>query len=245
MADRGKLNPRTFAFTSVAAIITTAVDALGTQSQITIAAGAGNDVHNGKRITIVSGPGAGESKTIINYVSVSGLADVDTPWAVKPTAASRYVLAACLEARSKRFVVSGSAENTVTLAADQGVYQVADWYTQLMVRVVKGTGRGARRIFDNDAARTLNIGTKWDVNPVAGDVVEVEGHLYFPNTSVHIRVGGAASIALQPGGLDAPSLISTAGAGVIWPPAEDPTSLENIEYIELNGAVTWLIQRWE
>ncbi len=245
--DRGKLNPRVFSFTPAAAAIDQAVvDGNGGAVGINIVAGAGNDVHNGKRLTVISGPGAGESKMVLDYVSVSGLATVDSPWVTHPDGTSRIVLAHTLEAVSRQFVVTSATDTTLTLEPNQGVVQVDDWYNNLMVKVISGTGRGTRRIFDTTGAtRVLSIGQKWRVNPVAGDIVEVEGHLYFPNKGLHIRVAAAASMALQPGALNAAVRISVGAAGVLWPPAEDPAETENIPYVELNGATNHLIQRWE
>lgn len=64
----------------------------GGASSVTLAAGASalDDHYNGMTVEILSGPGAGEIKTISDYVGSSKVATVDSAWSVQPTSSSTY-----------------------------------------------------------------------------------------------------------------------------------------------------------
>lgn len=244
----GKLNPRVFTLVNPDVAVVAVAQAGGAPDEITLNAGdAGvNDQHNGKFITIIAGPGQGESRRVLDNISISKLAKVDRPWITHPDGGSTYVLAHGLTFESQDFVVTSASPNSVTLNNDQGAVVVADWYNNLLVEVIKGTGKGKRMIMDHTGAtRVLQIAGLWKVQPVAGDIVRVQGHLYFPNKGLVLRSSAGASIALRPGGS-----ASAAGGLVsmlnnVWPEGVDSKEAEHVPYIELPTAVTYTLQRWE
>ncbi len=256
---RGKLNPRVFAFTIPAGVGSpntgfVAADG-GTVNTMVAAAGdtAGGGTLKGQMLTIVSGTGCGQTRRIIaNSGGASQTITVTPAWEPDqiPDSTSTYMHSVALVSQPQNMLVgAGPTDTTFVIQDQQGCLQIDDIYNALDVTVVKGTGRGTRRIYDfTGVTRTFSIGQKWDVNPVQGDLVQVQGHLYHPIHSIHVRSLTAAdsAIALRPGGLYAPTRVGlTAAAGVLFPPAEDPSEKANIQYMELAGAVALLIQRWE
>lgn len=69
----------------------------GAASTITLAAGhaAVDDLYNGRTITITSGTGEGDTRTISDYVGATKVATVSVAWTTAPDATSRYRINNC------------------------------------------------------------------------------------------------------------------------------------------------------
>ena len=90
----------------------------GANASITLAAADARDdeAYAGKKITITSGPGAGESKDIIAYNPQTKVASVVTNWTNNPTGASTYVITD----GDELFPVLGSPNSVATYALGGG-----------------------------------------------------------------------------------------------------------------------------
>lgn len=88
--DAGSSGQATFTLTGHTKMRGTAQ--AGGASTITLAStySATNDVYNGQKITITSGTGAGQSKTISAYVGATKVATVSVAWSVVPDSTSIY-----------------------------------------------------------------------------------------------------------------------------------------------------------
>lgn len=66
----------------------------GAPTSVTLAAAASasDDFYNGMTVEILTGPGAGEFKTITDYVGSTRVATVNSAWTTNPTSSSTYTV---------------------------------------------------------------------------------------------------------------------------------------------------------
>lgn len=98
----------------------------GVQIQLASAASSADNFYNGVPVTIISGTGAGQTRTITSYVGSTRMANVDRAWTTAPSTDSVYALSA-YDALGISATVSGS----VTLAASQPYYAPAKVGSQM------------------------------------------------------------------------------------------------------------------
>ena len=157
-------------------VVATGTAQAGTATTITLNAGAlaTNDIFVSNIITITSGTGAGQSRTIVDYVGSTKVATVDKAWVTNPGATSVFDI---------------YASNSQTVFSDQGVLQSAtgttavlgdqasavdDIYNGSLLVITAGTGSGQSRIIDDyvGSTKTATVVT-WSVTPDSTSVYAV------------------------------------------------------------------------
>ena len=88
------------------------------------AAVATNDYYNGQQVEIVRGTGAGQFRTITDYVGASKTATVDRDWATNPDSTSVYIIkdfgvamTTAMQAHADVKLISGQADAATNIAA--------------------------------------------------------------------------------------------------------------------------------
>jgi len=109
-------------------------------------ASAVDNFYTGCSVKITSGPGAGQSRTIVLYTGATKRAYVDKAWATNPTGASTYLINAgkLTIDISNVGLAAGFGADTITLAASAST--VNDFYDGAKIMIISGTGAGQGRI---------------------------------------------------------------------------------------------------
>ncbi len=157
-------------------ILTGAVVA-GADTSLTIsAAGSTTDqTYYENIVTITSGPGAGQSRIIVDYDGVTKVATVDREWQVNPTAASSFAItpfSGIFLANAGRCPLAGGSTyiylNSFASSLDNS-------YVDSSVYISAGTGAGQiRLITDYDGmTKAANVNTAWSVTPDSSSVYKI------------------------------------------------------------------------
>jgi len=163
-----------------------AVSAVNTELKLPPVAVATSDFYNGMSVEIMSGPGAGQVRTITSYIGPSKTANVDTAWATLPTASSTFRILALngnpIAARNPK-IVSASSLSTAHIG--------------FAVEITQGTGAGQSRVIaDYDSAtQTAGLESNWDTIPDSSSILKVD--LGMPPFGKGLRVYFRARILQQ------------------------------------------------
>jgi hypothetical protein len=148
----------------------------GASLSITLDTGASttNDIYNGEIISIVSGTGAGQTRSIVNYVGSTRVATIEREWTTNPdnTSVFEIVGADNLLIVEENVAQAGGA-STITLASD--AIATDDIYTGSSLVVSGGTGRGQTRIITDyvGSTRVATVAPAWAVQPDSTSVYQI------------------------------------------------------------------------
>ena len=169
----------------------------GSITSITLEAGASatNDLYNGRLITIYTGTGANQTRTISSYSGGTKIATVLPKWTIAPDNTSYYVITASGNMLSDFISVAGLATagsaSTITLAVTAS--GIANCYVGQTLSIISGTGGGqTRTIISYDAGtKVTTISPNWSVNPdnTSNYIVFAEGSAIILNPSTRQLVG--------------------------------------------------------
>jgi len=156
----------------------------GTSSSITLDASASsvNDIYNGSSITITSGTGSGQTRTISNYVGSTKVATVSTNWTTTPNSTSQFTIESQVNqyinvtpqgrARITKYISSTSVEaitefpffNTATIAS-------GDWELETGYEDVWSSAKGWPRTVSFHEGRLYFGGSKSRPSTIWGSKV--------------------------------------------------------------------------
>lgn len=175
----GAITDGVFAAATYPKSLRTATAQAGASGSITLDSGASatNDLYVGCSIKIVSGTGAGQSRTIMLYVGSSKVAYVDRVWATNPANDSVFVINAgklTADINNVGIATAGGA-TTITLAST--AVATNEYYDGAIVQIISGTGVGQSRIIGNyvGATRVATVTDAWGTNPDNTSVYMVRG----------------------------------------------------------------------
>lgn len=143
----------------------------GSANTITLAATASatDGQYDPGEVLITTGPGAGESRSILDYNGTTKVATIGKDWRTNPTSASSYVV---LSATGNTHVNEGAAQagasNSITLnsaaSATDGIYNGQT------VFILGGTGQDQARkvIAYNGTTKVAIVNRPWQTNPASG-----------------------------------------------------------------------------
>jgi phage tail sheath protein FI len=145
-----------------------------------------NDAYNGMQITIIKGPGSGQTRKITDYEvdedTKTKVATVDSNWGViLPDKNSEYRIFWPISALKDGFdslaqgTAQGWSESTITLA--DGASDTKDAYKEMQITIVEGTGSSqTRKITDYDKdSKVATVDSNWETQPDATSVYRVFG----------------------------------------------------------------------
>lgn len=148
--------------------------AAGGASTITLATALGaNDLPIGCTIFIFAGTGAGQARTVVDYVNSTKVCTVDRAWTTAPDNTSQYVLTfrylPGLLAQTYGSLETGTAQaggvSTITLRS--GASSVTDAYKYQAVVIIAGTGAGQTNQITgyNGSTKVATVETAWTTQP--------------------------------------------------------------------------------
>jgi hypothetical protein len=147
----------------------------GSATTIVLTGGVATDgYYDGQLVKINSGPGVGQSRTILSYVAAGTVATVTRDWATNPTAASVFsVHASDMPAILEAGTAQAGANDSITL--DAGASAISATYTGNFVMITAGTGIGQTRIISgyDGGTKIASVTPNWTTNPVAGSVYQL------------------------------------------------------------------------
>lgn len=149
----------------------------GTGTSITLDTGASStdNIYNGNLISITSGTGAGQSRTIIAYNGATKVASVDKAWSVVPDLTSMFSIFANTTATtfSDQGVAQAGTANTITLASTASTTN--NVYNSSFVTILSGTGAGQTKeiISYVGATRVATVDSPWSIVPDPSSVYAV------------------------------------------------------------------------
>jgi hypothetical protein len=141
----------------------------GSSTTITLAAGASatNGIFNRNLIVLVSGTGAGQTRTIADYNGSTKVSIIDRNWRVTPDATSEYqILADDTPLVVDHGVAQAGTSNTITLR--DYASSIDDVYLCNIIAIIGGTGRGQARLVGsyNGTTKVITIcGENWVTTP--------------------------------------------------------------------------------
>src|SRR6266478_4504814 len=155
----------------------------GAATTITLDAGASatNNLYIGSLVTLTSGTGAGQTRTITAYNGSTKVANVDRNWTTTPSSASVFaILATDTPALNATLQVStasataviragtaqaGSTTNTIVL--DSGASATNNLYTGNVITTTGGTGLGQTRtiVAYTGSSKTATVDRNWTTTP--------------------------------------------------------------------------------
>lgn len=151
----------------------------GTDNTVTLGSTASsiNGAYDPGIITITTGPGAGESRLIIEYDGTTKVAAVDKDWRTNPTSDSSCVISSTggLGHVNEGLARGGNATSIIlnsSASSTSGIYQGQT------VFLISGTGQDQARIVTNYNAtdKRVHVHRAWETIPVSG----VTGYLMMP-----------------------------------------------------------------
>lgn len=175
----GAITDSVFAAATYPKAIRTATAQASAAGYITLdaSASATDNLYVGCSIKIVSGTGAGQSRTIIMYIGSTKLAYVDRVWITTPSTDSVFVInSGKLTADVVDVgIAQAGAGSTITLASTSSA--VNDYYDGAMVQIISGTGLGQSRIIKTyvGASKLATVSDGWGTNPDNTSVYIVRG----------------------------------------------------------------------
>ena len=140
----------------------------GNSIHITLAATASatDGIYNRNLLVIVGGTGAGQTRTIVDYVGSTKVALADREWRVSPDATSEYqVVPDDTPLVVDHGLATAGTVNTITLRSYASA--VDSIYNGAIIAIIAGTGRGESRIVESyvGATRVATVCDNWDVTP--------------------------------------------------------------------------------
>jgi hypothetical protein len=145
-----------------------------TTVKITLTGGVATDnYYNGQLVIITGGTGAGQSRTILNYVAAGTVATPTRDWAVAPDGTSTFVvIGADVPSILEAGVAQAGAAATITLDATAST--TVDIYKNNFVAITGGTGAGQTRLIGAySAARVATVLPNWTTNPDNTSIYQV------------------------------------------------------------------------
>jgi hypothetical protein len=145
-----------------------------TTVKITLNGGAATDrYYNGQLCIITGGTGAGQARTILNYLAAGNVATPTRDWLVAPDASSTFILIAddvpgILEAGT----ATAGAASTITLDATASA--IADTYKNNFIMITGGAGIGQTRLIGAySAGRVATVFPNWTTTPDTTSIYQV------------------------------------------------------------------------
>lgn len=139
----------------------------GAAGSITLADGSStNKLYNGCLVVITGGTGAGQARTILNYVGSTKVATVTRHWAVNPSSDSVYVvIGGDVSTLLESGTAAGGAAGSITL--DSNSSAVDHVYEGNIVMVSSGTGAGQSRIVTGyvGSTKVASVSPDWATVP--------------------------------------------------------------------------------
>ncbi len=149
-------------------------------------------------LTITSGAGAGQTRTISNYPANSQIATVDSPWTPAPDATSVYTLSPPTQGT----VGGTTAANQIQLAANSAL--ATDFYKGMPISISSGAGEGQSRtiIAYDPVTQIATLDSPWNVTPDATSQYSINAN-YAVNANNRFQItvgfGTAQEISLDGG----------------------------------------------
>lgn len=138
-------------------------------------ASATNNIYYPNLVAILSGPGAGQTRTIVAYNGTTKVATVDRAWVTTPTNASTYsILASARSVASYEGLATAGGNSTVNLGTDASAQN--DFYNGAIVVIQSGTGSGQfADVTDyTGSSKQISIApATWSANPDTTSVIAV------------------------------------------------------------------------
>ena len=165
------------------------------------AASVTTNIYRGNVIVIMSGAGAGQARTIVEYIGgATKRCMLDRPWVTNPALGDELILIAGQTELVMSFgtVVSATA-GTIRLAATESIVPNIYRYSVIVVTSSTGADSEARLITSYDGpTQTVSVAPNWTVTPNAGDVYKI------------IPVGRAVTESITADAISASSLATDA-----------------------------------
>lgn len=180
----------------------------GAANTITLAstASATDGLYDPAMVVIVSGVGAGQARTIIQYTGSTKVAVVDRDWRTNPTSASVYAVIAIPNLMStNEGAATGGAASTITLNANASATD--NFYNGQFVVLRSGTGQDQVRLITSyvGATKVATVSAAWATQPVSGT-----GYMVYPSYMAALaNLDAAVSSRLSTAGYTAPLTAAT------------------------------------
>jgi hypothetical protein len=147
----------------------------GSSTTITLTGGvATNGYYDGQYVTITSGTGAGQSRTILSYVGATTVATVTRDWANAPDATSVFSV---MSADVPAILEAGTAQagGVATITLDANASAINDTYKNNFIMITGGTGIGQTRLIGAyvGATKVVTIIPNWTTPPDATSVYQI------------------------------------------------------------------------
>lgn len=173
----------------------------GTAISITLAAGASatNGLYDPGLVRIISGTGAGQTRTIIDYNGTSKVATVDKDWRTNPDATSVYeIISAPNLMSTNEGVAAGGGASTITL--NSTAVATDNYYNGQLVVIRSGVGQDQVRIISSyvGSTKVATVSEAWATQPTTGSA-----YMLMP-------MGKAQVVAMIPDVVNASALASDA-----------------------------------
>lgn len=185
----------------------------GAANTITLAstASATDNLYDPGLITIRSGTGAGQSRTIIQYTGSTKVAVVDRDWRTNPDNTSVYVVVAMPNLMStNEGAAAGGGASTITLNA--GASATDNFYNGQFVVLRSSTGQDQVRLITSyvGSTKVATVSAAWATNPVSGT-----GYMIYPSYMAALsNLDAAVSTRLATAGYTAPLTAATTRSAV-------------------------------
>lgn len=121
--------------------------------------------YQGQRLDVIAGPGAGQSRSILDNTSDTLLLDV--PWTVEPTGATWYAIRLASNPLIQTGQVSAASPLTVT---DTALHLVPEAQRGALLRIITGPATGQQRRIVLHTPDTYRLERPWDAVPTVGSV---------------------------------------------------------------------------
>lgn len=125
-------------------------------------------------VAITAGVGIGQIRYISYYNGSDKRAYVNTPWVTNPDSTSEFVVIPCALPIVRGGLAQAGAAASITL--DSGASAVDNFFRDMVVRIVAGTGAGqSRRISGyTGSSKVATILINWITNPDSTSVFEID-----------------------------------------------------------------------
>lgn len=177
----------------------------GTINTITLpnTASTTNNIYVGNIISLTSGAGLGQTRTIISYNGTTKIVTVDRNWNTQPDNTTVFDITASINPTvfSDQGVAQNGTNNTITLQSTAS--STNDIYNGSLVTILSGTGVGQTREIEDyvGSTKVATVSIDWDTNP--------------DSTSAYSILPTVAATGTFPSVIDA-NIISWASNPVTW-----------------------------
>jgi len=208
------------------------------------------DYYNGWNVMMTGGVCIGQTRKVVTFDATT--LTVSPAWIGGPPGnGDAYLLYQTITSEALQIgcIAAGSSTVLVQLKDDLGAYTLDNWYNNLDLLVVGGTGYAGqpikRRILDyTGSSRICRLYSALPVAPGNDTIVRIQGHLYFPVHSldaIALTDTNAIRYSTMPGGIGM-------GAGMVQAGIDFASLQTSLNYMELGMDTTAdevLISRWE